>query len=188
MNTITHLARKRTLGIIGGIAAIPLYIAVSGCAADPADPSEDSGRQQALGLADGTEQQSLSEVLASGKFEIPADKRKAMEEAARTGGAAGPITAHAPCGRTGPNLDRTVHADAPANGAVNQRNGTIAQSSTNCPILGVLQPTDDAEYFCWTTGNDGFTWSFTRSIRTGVRGWSRDNLLDDFGAVNNCGF
>lgn len=185
MNTITHLARKRTLGIIGGIAAIPLYIAVAGCAADPSD---DSARQQALGEAGGAEQQSLSEVLASGKFEIPADKLKAMEEAARTGNPTGPITDHAPCGRSGPNLDRTVNADAPANGAVNQRNGTIAASSTNCPILGVLQPTDDAEYFCWTLANDGFTWSYTRNIRTGVRGWSRDNLLDDFGAVNNCGF
>jgi len=185
MNTNTHLKSRRTLGIIGGIAALPLYVAISGCAADP---TEDGAQQQSLATESSPEQQSLSEVMASGKFEIPAAKLQAMEDAARVLESGGPIAQHAACGRSGPNLDHAVHADAPASGAVNQRNGTIAVSSTNCPILGVLQPTDDAEYFCWTTGNDGFTWSFTRSIRTGVRGWSRDNLLDNFGAINNCGF
>lgn len=183
MNTITHLTNMRTLGIIGGIAAI----AMAGCTAEPSEDSASSDRQS-LGSESSPEQLSLSEVLASGKFEIPAEKVKAMEDAAQALESGGPIAQHAACGRSGPNLDHAVHADAPVSGGVNQRNGTIAASSTNCPILGVLQPTDDAEYFCWTTGNDGFTWSFTRSIRTGVRGWSRDNLLDGFGAVNNCGF
>jgi len=185
MNTITHPANRRTLGIIGGIAAIPFYIAMAGCAAEP---SEDSAKQQPLGSESNPEQLSLSEALASGKFEIAPEKVKAMEDAAHALESGGPITQHAACGRSGPNRDQTVHANAPSSGAVNQRSGTIAASSTNCPILGVLQPTDDAEYFCWTTGNDGFTWSYTRSVRTGVRGWSRDNLLDGFGAVTNCGF
>lgn len=85
---------------------------------------------------------------------------------------------HAPCGTAGPNRENRVEADAPAGGAVNQRSGTIALSSTNCVIVGVLQPTDDALYFCYTIGNDGFTWTYLRNQRTNVRGWSRDDLLD----------
>jgi len=95
---------------------------------------------------------------------------------------------HAPCGTTGPNIDNRVDADAPSGGAANQRSGTIAASSTNCVILGVLQPTDDALYFCWTAGNDGFTWTYLRNQRTGVRGWVRDNLLDGNGSDDWCGF
>jgi hypothetical protein len=96
---------------------------------------------------------------------------------------------HAYCGRPAPpNLDGWIDYDAPVSGAVNQRNGTIASSSTNCPILGSLQPTDDAEYYCYTWGNDGYSWTYLRNTRTNVRGWSRDNLLDDFGSGVYCGF
>jgi hypothetical protein len=106
-------------------------------------------------------------------------------------GAVSPM--HAPCGTPGPNLENRVEADAPASGAVNQRSGTIAASSTNCVIVGVLQPTDDARYFCFTLGNDGFTWTYLQNQRTGVRGWSRDNLLDlnpdgTRGSIRYCGF
>jgi hypothetical protein len=96
----------------------------------------------------------------------------------------GPL--HAPCGTAGQNLENRVHADAPASGAVNQRSGTRAVSSTDCVIVGVLQPTDDARYWCWTLGNDGFTWTYLENLRTHVRGWSRDNLLDDFGSNKQC--
>lgn len=91
---------------------------------------------------------------------------------------------HAACGRAGPNIDNHRVNDAPSQGAAQQRSG----SSTSCAALGVLQPTDDAIYFCWTHGNDGFTWTYLQNIRTGVRGWTRDNLLDQNGAVSNCGF
>ncbi|MGB3444300.1 MAG: SH3 domain-containing protein [Actinophytocola sp.] len=91
---------------------------------------------------------------------------------------------HASCGTIGPNRDNRVDADAPSGGAANQRSGT----STNCTILGVLQPTDDALYFCWTEGNDGYTWTYLRNQRTGVRGWVRDNLLDGYGSDDYCGF
>jgi hypothetical protein len=95
---------------------------------------------------------------------------------------------HAPCGTAGPNRENRVDADAPSGGAANQRSGTIALSSTNCVIVGVLQPTDDALYHCWTLGNDGFTWTYLRNQRTGVRGWVRDNLLDGNGSNSSCGF
>jgi len=97
----------------------------------------------------------------------------------------GPL--HAPCGTAGSTAKHTDHADAPLSGAVNQRNGTRAVSSTDCVIVGVLQPTDDARYFCWTRGNDGFTWTYLENLRTHVRGWSRDNLLDGNGSNDSCG-
>jgi len=95
---------------------------------------------------------------------------------------------HATCGRTGPNIENRVEADAPLSGAANQRSGTVAVSSTNCTIVGVLQPTDDALYYCYTWGNDGYSWTYLRNQRTGVRGWVRDNLLDSNGSVAHCGF
>lgn len=93
-------------------------------------------------------------------------------------------------GTAGPNLENRVEADAPASGAANQRSG----SSTGCPAPGVLQPTDDALYFCYTWGNDDFSWTYLRNQRTGVRGWVRDVLLDvnpdgvTRGSLRHCGF
>lgn len=100
-------------------------------------------------------------------------------------GAVGPL--HATCGRAGPNRTGSHRVNnAPLNGAVNQRSG----SSTGCGAVGVLQPTDDAIYLCWTLGNDGFTWTYLKNIRTGVFGWARDNLLKENGAAGSagCGF
>ncbi|GAA4416383.1 SH3 domain-containing protein [Actinokineospora soli] len=97
---------------------------------------------------------------------------------------------HASCGTSGPNLENRVEADAPAGGAANQRSG----SSTSCSAPGALQPTDDALYYCYTVGNDGYTWTYLRNLRTGVRGWVRDDLLDlnadgqTRGSLSYCGF
>jgi hypothetical protein len=90
----------------------------------------------------------------------------------------------APCGTAGSTAVSTFEADAPLNGAANQRSG----SSTSCGAPGALQPTDDATYFCWTPGNDGLTWTYLENLRTHVRGWVRDDLLDNFGApaANRC--
>jgi hypothetical protein len=98
-----------------------------------------------------------------------------------SGGPVAPL--NAPCGTAGPNLQNQRFNDAPAGGAAKQRSG----SSTGCTAPGVLQPTDDAIYFCWT-GNGNFTWTYLQNIRTGVRGWVRDDLLDGNGSNRFCGF
>ncbi|HEU4408630.1 MAG TPA: hypothetical protein VFS43_25435 [Polyangiaceae bacterium] len=90
----------------------------------------------------------------------------------------------AACGKTGPNLDTKIVADAASPNSANQRSG----SSTGCAAVGVLQPTDDADYYCYTAGNDGFTWTYLSNRRTGVRGWVRDDLLRDNGSFKWCGF
>lgn len=117
-------------------------------------------------------------VTAAAAFAVAGISLAAPASAAPKTDPGGVSPMHAPCGTPGPNLENRVEADAPASGAVNQRSGTIAASPTNCPIVGVLQPTDDALYFCYTWGLDDFSWTYLRNQRTGVRGWSRDNLLD----------
>lgn len=103
-------------------------------------------------------------------------------------GSVGPM--HAACGTAGPLLENRVEADAPAGGAANQRSG----SSTGCSAPGALQPTDDALYYCYTFGNDDYSWTYLRNQRTGVRGWVRDTLLDvnadgvTRGSIRYCGF
>lgn len=89
----------------------------------------------------------------------------------------------AACGRVGPNLENRFVADAPLGGAANQRSG----SSTSCPRPGILQPTHDAIYYCYTVAPDG-TWTYLLNVATGVHGWVRDDLLDFNGSFAYCGF
>jgi hypothetical protein len=96
-------------------------------------------------------------------------------------GSASPMSAA--CGRSGPNLQNGRVNDAAFHGPANQRTG----SSTACPSPGVLQPTDDVIYFCWTTGEGG-TWTYLQNLRTGVRGWVLDRLLRNNGSYRYCGF
>ena len=86
----------------------------------------------------------------------------------------GLVQKHANCNTSGPTDISETNVDAPSGGAANQRSG----SSTGCAILGVLQPSDDALYFCFTIANDGATWTYNQNLRTGKRGWTRDDLLD----------
>jgi hypothetical protein len=129
------------------------------------------------------EQEAVDEDLVSPSPDYLAS---AKAQAAKAHAASvGPVESEfASCGTAGPNIGNEFNADAPASGAANQRSG----SSTSCVILGVLQPTDDATYFCFTHGRDSFTWTYLRNQRTGVRGWVRDDLLDDYGSHYYCGF
>lgn len=93
-------------------------------------------------------------------------------------------SSQADCGIVPRDRDSTVRRDAAYPNAARQRSGP----STRCPILGVLQPRDDADYYCFTSGDDGFTWTYLRNLRTRVRGWTRDDLLRDHGSFVYCGF
>lgn len=96
--------------------------------------------------------------------------------------------AHASCGTRAPNLENRRVSNASSPNAARQRRG----SSTGCIADGALQPTDDAIYFCYTSANDGFTWTYLQNVRTGVRGWVRDDLLRLIGGIRGanlyCGF
>lgn len=91
---------------------------------------------------------------------------------------------HAPCGTAGPLRDGVIVVPASAGGVVNQRSG----SSINCATRGTLLPDDMAQYYCWTLADDDTTWTYLLNIRTGVAGWSRDDLLSNGGSLYWCGF
>jgi hypothetical protein len=156
----------------------------------PHDPTDDQPKQQAPDSQ--TEQQAPDDPAA-----ISTDKPTKD---------AGPVFPNlAACGTSGPNLQHQVIADASFPNTANQRwsagepggrrarrargGGGASGSSTGCTDPGALQPTDDAEYFCWTNGTGG-SWTYLRNVRTGVRGWVRDDLLRDAGASTAfwCGF
>ncbi len=91
--------------------------------------------------------------------------------------------AHAACGKNASDLDSGAWG-ATAKTAARQRAG----SSQSCDTDGVLQTSDRADYHCYTVGNDGYTWTFLRNVRTNVAGWVRDDLLEDGGSFRHCGF
>lgn len=82
----------------------------------------------------------------------------------------------ASCGRAG-NTSASVRVnDAAFTGSARQRSGT----STSCPAPGQLEPTDDALYYCFTCTNDCSdigSWTYNKNLRTGVSGWTRNDLL-----------
>jgi hypothetical protein len=94
--------------------------------------------------------------------------------------------AAAACGRS-PSSDldtvKELVRDA-ANTSARQRTG----SSTSCTARGQLEPSDDADYWCYTWATGTESWTFLTNLRTGVRGWVRDDLLDDNGSARHCGF
>ena len=100
------------------------------------------------------------------------------------------IPQFASCGRAGSTGIQERVNDAAFHGAAKQRSG----SSTDCGAPGALQPTDDALYFCFTWDQTfTFSWTYLQNLRTGVRGWTRDDLLrpppsnPNFGgAANEC--
>ncbi|GAA2686074.1 MULTISPECIES: SH3 domain-containing protein [Actinosynnema] len=59
-------------------------------------------------------------------------------------------------------------------------------SATSCTAPGSIQPSDQLDYYCYTLGNDGYTWTYLRNRRTGVQGWTRDDLLPGGGSNYGC--
>lgn len=88
---------------------------------------------------------------------------------------------HAPCGTNGPNRQNARVNDAALVSGARQRTG----SSTACTGRGALQLGDDAVYYCYTVGSDFLTWTFLRNLRTGVVGWTRDDLLKGSGTASH---
>jgi hypothetical protein len=94
--------------------------------------------------------------------------------------------AAAACGRSPSSDLDTVKENVrdASNTSARQRTG----SSTSCTARGQLEPSDDADYWCYTWATGTESWTFLTNLRTGVRGWVRDDLLDDNGSARHCGF
>jgi hypothetical protein len=162
--------------VVKGYVVSLALLGIVGCAVDEnASESASSEGISSEGVSEGVASQVPTERLDSERAAAIADAKMAtLDPEAIT-------PEFAACGRSGVTLlppDFVINAAFM--GPANQRSG----SSTSCSVRGVLQPTDDALYFCWTRGNDGFTWTYNLDLNTGVRGWTRDDLLrPPFGAM-----
>ncbi len=88
-----------------------------------------------------------------------------------------------PCGSAAPpNYDPSTWITGAAGGA-RIRNG----SDTSCRADGDIQPSDPLDYYCYTKGPDGLTWTYLLNRRTFVNGWTRDDLLPNRGSAYQCG-
>lgn len=164
-----------TFSFVHGCALSLALLGVVGCVTDENDPG------------------SASDEVAGDTFteHLDPERAAAIAKAKLALLGADAITPQAAaCGKAGPTSTSERVNDAAFTGTANQRSG----SSTSCLALGALQPTDDALYFCYTFGSDGFTWTYNQNLRTNVRGWTRDDLLRPppgaiiGGARNGCGF
>jgi hypothetical protein len=165
--------RNMTFSFVHGCALSLTLLGVVGCAVDGSDRSAGEDESQ----ADGSQAVAAEPLDSERAAAITASKMALVDVDAIS-----PL--NAACGTAGPNLCNHRVNDAAISGAARQRTG----SSTSCTTVGDLQPGNDAIYFCFTFGNDGFTWTYAQNVQSGRRGWTRDDLLRENGAACFCGF
>lgn len=154
-------------------------LGIVGCAIDEADPN---GASDEVAGDTATEHPDPERAAAIAKAKMALIDTAALTHMAEFAG----------CGTKGPTSTSVRVDNAAFTGAAKQRTG----SSTSCTALGALQPTDDVLYYCFTFGNDGFTWTYNKniSLSNGATGWTRDDLLRPEpghtigGAQKPCGF
>jgi hypothetical protein len=61
-------------------------------------------------------------------------------------------------------------------------------SGTNCASVGQAQTSHSLDYYCYTWGLDGYSWTYVKDLTTAKRGWIRDDLLSGNGSYDWCGF
>ncbi len=90
---------------------------------------------------------------------------------------------NAACGKAGTNKDTGgARHTAKANSRI--RTG----SSTSCTAVGEAQTNHSLDYYCYTDGSDGLTWTYLHDSTINRSGWIRDDLLTDGGSFSYCGF
>jgi hypothetical protein len=162
-----------TFSIVHGCALSLALLGIMGCAIDDNDPNSAS---------DEVASDTFIEHFDPERAAAIAKAKMALIDTAKIT----PTPEFAACGKAGNTSTSRRVDDAAFTGAANQRSG----SSTSCVALGVLQPTDDALYYCFTCVDAGCTesWTYNQNLRTGVRGWTRDDLLRGDGSFTSCGF
>lgn len=120
-------------------------------------------------------------AVAAAAMTMPVVLVTAPAEAAPKGDGIAPL--NYPCGSAAPpNYDPIGWITGAVAGA-RIRNG----SSTSCLALGDIQTSDPLDYYCYTKGPDGLTWTYLLNQKTTVRGWTRDDLLPNRGSHYQCG-
>ncbi|MCO5987992.1 hypothetical protein NE235_17975 [Actinoallomurus spadix] len=111
-------------------------------------------------------------VAASLAFAVPVAQ-------AAPGSALRPM--HYSCGQTRPpNLDGSAFVTA--TGAAVMLRG----SSAGCGLTGVILGGDRLDYYCWTLGNDGYTYTFVSAFEKGAAGWALDSEIPNNGSSVHC--
>ena len=64
--------------------------------------------------------------------------------------------------------------------------GAYRGSSFGCGSNGTIQEGDKLDYYCFTNGNDGRTWSYASDFVRGFAGWVLDEFLPDAGSLVHC--
>ncbi|WP_077005289.1 hypothetical protein [Saccharothrix sp. ALI-22-I] len=92
-------------------------------------------------------------------------------------------TMHYSCGHARPpQLD-----DSPFVSAISAA-GVRRGSSEGCGLNGTMARGDKLDYYCYTRGIDGETWTFLSVYERGFAGWVRDTLLPNNGSSDRCPF
>jgi hypothetical protein len=68
------------------------------------------------------------------------------------------------------------------------KNSNIRQGpSTECTSNGVGRAAHMVVYLCYEYNEeDEYTWTYLKDLTTGVEGWTRDDLLEDYGSTSPC--
>lgn len=92
------------------------------------------------------------------------------------------LPAHYSCGqKRPPNLDGS--AIVTAVGATALYRGSDQGS---CGLSGVVIGGDRLDYYCWTLGNDGHTYTYLSNLTRGVAGWAWDTQVPNNGSLAHC--
>lgn len=85
--------------------------------------------------------------------------------------------AHYTCGQTRPpNLDGSLPFPI-ANLQVDMHRG----SNVSCGVTGTMLPGDPLDYYCFTVGNDGSTYTYVSAFEALIAGWVPDIYLPNNG-------
>lgn len=64
--------------------------------------------------------------------------------------------------------------------------GAYRGSSFGCGSNGAIFEGDKLDYYCFTTGNDGHTWTYVSAFVRGIAGWAYDEYLPNAGSLYHC--
>ena len=85
------------------------------------------------------------------------------------------------CGQTYPDRDQSSYVSL-------TRTHVLLRSapSTSCTAVGQSERGNSLDYHCFVYGSDGYTWTYLRNVTRGTMGWSRDDLLPNYGSSVHC--
>ncbi|MEU4804003.1 SH3 domain-containing protein [Actinosynnema sp. NPDC023587] len=119
-------------------------------------------------------------TLGAATLAMPALLLAAPADAAPKDDGAAPR--HAACGSPAPQNRDPISAITGGTAGARIRSG----SAVGCTARGSIQPSHRLDYYCYTTGNDNYTWTYLRDVDTRVQGWVRDDLLPNNGSNYLC--